>query len=166
MRAFLGGLLALAVTLGSCTSAGERRAPGDPADCPSRGDSPGAAGLNDPVFPTVGNDGYDVSHYSLDLTVDPARNRLAAVVAIEALATQDLSEFNLDFAGPPIREVTVDDQQAPFCREEGELTIVPVDPLNIGARFTISVSYAGSPRPVLRSVIPGLRAGSTSPRSR
>lgn len=151
MRAFIGGLLALAVTLGSCTSAGQRTAPGERADCPSRGDSPGAAGLGDPLFPTMGNGGYDVSHYSLDLTVEPARNRLSAVVAIEALATQDLTAFNLDFAGPPIREVTIDDRQAPFCREAGELTIVPVDPLSMDARFKVSVSYAGSPRPVLRS---------------
>jgi hypothetical protein len=114
MRAFFRGLLALAVALGSCTSAGER------ADCPPRGDSPGAAGLDDPVLPSLGNDGYDVSHYSLDLTVDPARNHLSAVVDIEATASQELTSFNLDFAGPPIREVTVDDQEARFCRDEGE----------------------------------------------
>jgi hypothetical protein len=155
MRAFLGGLLALAVTLGSCTSADQRIAPGERADCPSRGDSPGGDGLDDPVLPSLGNSGYDVSHYSLDLTVDPARNRLSAFVAIEARATQDLTAFNLDFAGPPIREVTVDEQLAPFCRDEGELTIVPVDPLSIDARFTVSVSYAGSPRPVLRPGAPG-----------
>lgn len=155
MHAFLGGLLALAVTLGSCTLADERSAPDERADCPPRGDSPGAAGLGDPVLPTLGNDGYDVSHYSLDLTVDPARNRLSAVVAIEATATQDLTAFNLDFAGPPIREVTVNDQAAPFCRGEGELTIVPTVSLGADARFTLSVSYAGSPRPVVRPGAPG-----------
>jgi aminopeptidase N len=152
---FLGGLLALAVILGSCTSAGEHTAPGERANCPSRGDSPGAAGLGDPVFPSLGNDGYDVSHYSLDLTVDPARNHLSAVVDIEATATQELTAFNLDFAGPSVREVTVDDQQALFCSDEGELTVVPVDPLSVDAPFTVSVSYTGSPRPVLRPGAPG-----------
>jgi hypothetical protein len=29
--------------------------------------SPGAAGLNDRLFPQLGNGGYDVQHYDLDV---------------------------------------------------------------------------------------------------
>ncbi|MGH2674827.1 MAG: M1 family peptidase, partial [Actinomycetota bacterium] len=75
------GGIALALVLGSCTSPGERPVADEGARCPDLGDSPGSAGLGDPVLPFLGNGGYDVSHYSLDLTVDPARNRLSAVVA-------------------------------------------------------------------------------------
>ncbi|MGH9890437.1 MAG: M1 family metallopeptidase [bacterium] len=149
------GGIALALVLGSCTSPGERPVADEGARCPDLGDTPGSAGLGDPVLPFLGNGGYDVSHYSLDLTVDPARNRLSAVVAMEATATQELTAFNLDFAGPPIRELTVNDRRAPFCRHEGELTIVPGNSLSEGARFAVSVSYAGSPRPVLRPGAPG-----------
>lgn len=159
MRTLSGGVLVLVLTLASCTSGRERTAPGERADCPSRGDSPGAAGIGDPVFPSLGNGGYDVSNYSLDLAVDPARNMLSAVTTIEATATQRLTALNLDFAGPSIREVTVNEQRAPFCRGEGELTIVPAVSLDADARFTVSVSYAGSPRPVLRPGAPGRPEG-------
>ena len=34
--------------------------------------SPGSAGLGDPYFPLAGNGGYDVAHYSLVFSYDPA----------------------------------------------------------------------------------------------
>jgi len=156
MRVFSRDVLALALGLSGCTSGSE---PDDrQVVCPPRGDSPGAPGVGDPLFPSLGNGGYDVSHYSLDLDVDPARNRLSAVVDIEASATQTLTSFNLDFAGPSIRQVTVNDAAVSFCRDEGELTIVPADALRAGASFQVSVSYAGSPRPFMRPGPPGRSA--------
>ncbi|MGD8194454.1 M1 family metallopeptidase [Herbiconiux sp. P18] len=58
---------------------------------------PGAAGIGDAYFPLDGNGGYDVQHYALDLGYDPASGVLSGTAAITAVATQNLSTFNLDF---------------------------------------------------------------------
>ena len=62
--------------------------------------TPGAAGIGDRLNPELGNGGYDVLHYDLDLryaTSDPAQS-LDGDETILARATQSLSRFNLDFA--------------------------------------------------------------------
>lgn len=109
-------------------------------------------------MPLLGNGGYTVSHHGLELTVDPARNHLSAVVTIEALATQSLTAFNLDFAGPDMDQVLVNEEAVPFCREEGELVVAPVRPMEPGAEFVVSVSYAGSPEPVVRPYSPTVQS--------
>jgi hypothetical protein len=56
----------------------------------------GAPGLGDPFFPLAGNGGYDVSHYSLRFSYDPATRQLDGTATISAMATQNLSRFDLD----------------------------------------------------------------------
>lgn len=140
-----------ATTLSTSTSL-----PGDGSDssCAPRGDSPGASGVGDPVLPLMGNGGYDVSHYDLRFLIDPARNHLDALVTIDAVATQRLTSFNLDFSGPTISEVHVGERPAGHCREDGELVVVPESFIADGDHFTVSVAYAGSPSGVMR---PGVR---------
>jgi hypothetical protein len=58
---------------------------------------PGAPGAGDDYFPLHGNGGYDVKHYLLKVSYDPATDRLTGVATISARATQNLSRFNLDF---------------------------------------------------------------------
>ncbi len=58
---------------------------------------PGAAWIGDDYFPLDGNGGYDVQHYAIDLSYNPASDELAGSVTITAVATQNLSAFNLDF---------------------------------------------------------------------
>ena len=53
--------------------------------------TPGAPGAGDPYFPLDGNGGYDVQHYLLDVSYDPATDLLAGVATITAGATQNLS---------------------------------------------------------------------------
>ena len=60
--------------------------------------SPGAPGLGDRLFPTLGNGGYDVQHYDLALryaTGAPSQP-IDGTVTILAKATQDLSRFDLN----------------------------------------------------------------------
>ena len=59
----------------------------------------GAPGVGDDYFPLYGNGGYDVRHYLLRVSYDPATDRLVGVATISARATQNLSRFNLDFVG-------------------------------------------------------------------
>lgn len=122
--------------------------------CPPAGDSPGAPGIGDPVLPLIGNGGYDVDHYRLGLAIDPARNHLEGEMVIEARATQRLTSFNLDFAGPAVSEVAVDGTLAAHCHEEGELTIGPDEPVENGAAFAIAIAYSGTPEGVMRSGAP------------
>jgi len=113
------------------------------------GPSAGAEGLDDPYFPMLGNGGYDVDHYTLDLIVDPVDGSLQGEVTIEAAATATLSAFNLDFIGLTIQSVTVDGTAAPFFRDGGELVIVPAELLPAGEAFTTTVAYGGIPEPWL-----------------
>jgi hypothetical protein len=59
--------------------------------------TPGSPGLGDPYFPREGNGGYDATHYDLDLTYLPDDHHLEGTVTINAIATQNLSRFDLDF---------------------------------------------------------------------
>jgi aminopeptidase N len=115
------------------------------AAVPLHAQEPGAAGLNDPFAPTLGNGGYDVERYTLDIRVNLDENALDAVVSIDALATQDLSAFNLDFFGYDIHKLTVNGDAADFSRNDGELTVTPVSALPDGEPFTVVVAYEGTP---------------------
>ncbi|MBW3632684.1 MAG: M1 family metallopeptidase [Chloroflexi bacterium] len=108
--------------------------------------SPGAPGIGDPYYPLLGNGGYDVAHYTIDLDLDiEAGSILDATTTIDAIATQDLSAFNLDFRGPQIDGITVDGMPAAWTREGGELTITPAEPLYAGEPFQAIVHYHGTP---------------------
>ncbi|MFJ5098699.1 M1 family metallopeptidase [Streptomyces sp. NPDC088557] len=130
-------LTALALLAGGCTEAGGG----------VRG-TPGAAGLRDPYFPKLGNGGYDVRHYALTLTYDPASGRLSGTADITARATQDLSAFNLDLAGLTVGTTTVDGAPAAANRAGNELTLRPREDIRKGAEFRAVVAYAGVPEPL------------------
>ena len=63
--------------------------------------SAGARSLGDPFYPTLGNGGYDVVHYDLDLTwhlpdIAHRAGWLAGLATIDLRTTQDLSELSFD----------------------------------------------------------------------
>ena len=110
--------------------------------------SPGAPGVGDPYYPELGNGGYDVEHYDLDLTWLADDGRLDGLARIEATATQDLSRFNLDLAGLDVGSVTVDGEVATSERSARELVITPPGAIAIGSRFVVEVAYDGIPMPI------------------
>jgi aminopeptidase N len=125
-------ILALALAVAGATDAA--LASGHPA--------PGAAGLGDRLFPTLGNGGYDVVDYALHLTYpgkDP-RQQVTGDVTISAAATQDLSRFDLDFGGDAVGAVAVNGRSATFTREGDELVITPGRELAAGRPFTVRVT--------------------------
>ncbi|MBY8881264.1 M1 family metallopeptidase [Actinacidiphila acidipaludis] len=105
----------------------------------------GAPGAGDRLFPEAGNGGYDVTHYGLDLSYDPASGRLSGSTAVTATATQRLARFDLDLSGLTVASVAVGGRPATFSRAGDELTVRPARPLARGARFTATVAYAGVP---------------------
>ncbi len=131
---------------------------------PPRG--PGALTVGDPLFPQIGNGGYDALHYDLDLDYDPAANRLedGTATTITARATQDLSSFGLDFQRDlAISAVTVNGQPATYERRDAKprlskrkrvsqpakLIVTPAAALPNGAEFTVEVRYSGVPQPIV-----------------
>jgi aminopeptidase N len=104
--------------------------------------APGEAGLGDRLFPLLGNGGYDVQHYDLDLryeTSAPSQS-VDGTVTIIARSTQALSRFNLDFGGESLGSVAVNGRTASWTREGDELVITPQRPLAKGRKFVVKVS--------------------------
>jgi aminopeptidase N len=137
--------------LAACGVAGE---PDDPdtdvveAAEHSQSPSPGAPGIGDPLYPTLGNGGYDVLHYDLELryaTSEPGQG-IDGTATITARATQALSQFNLDFAGDSIGTITVDGRRATVVREGEDLVITPARAIRRNERFVVRIShFASSP---------------------
>jgi aminopeptidase N len=105
----------------------------------------GSDGSGDPYFPQLGNGGYDVTHYTLDLSVDMDAGTIRGAATIEATATQTLARFNLDYAGPTVGGVEVNGQAAGFNLNNGELVITPPAALAASQPFTTRVAYSGMP---------------------
>ncbi len=106
---------------------------------------PGAPGLDDPIFPLLGNGGYDVIHYAIELDVDVEKNVVVGITTIDAVATHPLGAFNLDYRGPEISSIEVDSKIAAFIRDGDELTVTAFRPLFEGDFFRTVVSYEGTP---------------------
>ena len=105
--------------------------------------SPGAPGLGDRLNPGIGNGGYDVLHYDLDLryaTSSPSQS-VDGTVTILARATQSLSRFNLDFGGQSVGSVSVDGRSAAFRRDGEELVITPRRAIDKREKFVVRVSH-------------------------
>lgn len=105
----------------------------------------GASGLGDPYFPDLGNGGYDAQHYTLALSWDEKTNAISGTATMRAIATQDLTAFNLDFIGFAINELLVNGEPADFDRQDRELVITPVEAISAGQTFETAISYTGIP---------------------
>ena len=117
---------------------------------PAERAAPGAAGAGDPYFPELGNGGYDVDRYVLDIAWTPSDSgpgRIDGTTTVEATATQRLSRFDLDLAGLDVSRVTVDGHRAEVARRgQRELVVTPTEPIESGADFTAEVTYGGVPQ--------------------
>jgi aminopeptidase N len=126
---------------------------------PTTGRNAGAAGLGDPLYPNLGNGGYDALHYTLDLAVDMQSHALSGTTTIAARATQALSSFNFDLQGLQITNITVNKTPATYRRAASELTITPAEPLTKGVLFTTTVVYQGIPTGVADPGVPFEKVG-------
>jgi aminopeptidase N len=133
--------LALAVALALVAVLALTAAPAGAARSPSP-PSPGSPGLGDRLFPGLGNGGYDVRHYHLDLRYETSapNQPIDGTVTIVARATQALSRFNLDFAGQSLGAVSVNHRTADWTREGDELVITPKRPLRNHRIFVVEVA--------------------------
>ena len=105
----------------------------------------GADGLGDSYYPQAGNGGYDVQHYTLDVTVDMSDGSIVGLATIESIATQNLSQFNLDFLRFTIAGIDIDERSAVFTYDDTELIVTPPNPISEGDTFITTVAYEGIP---------------------
>ncbi|MFH8571870.1 M1 family metallopeptidase [Streptomyces sp. NPDC017993] len=128
-------VLAVALLLSSCTS-----------ETVAVSGAAGSGSVGDPLFPGLGNGGYQVTHYGLDLDYDVPKRQLHAKAAITAKAKEDLRSFQLDLQGLKVSGVRVDGRDAPFSRKGHKLTVRPAAGLRKGATFRTTVAYGGTPQ--------------------
>ncbi len=105
-------------------------------------------GLGDSLYPDLGNAGYDVDRYTIDLTWDPDSASLSALVTIEAHAVAALEEISVDFSGFDVEEVTMGDAAVDYARDGSKLRVTPASPITTGEGFSVAVLYSGVPEPV------------------
>ncbi|MFE9448108.1 M1 family metallopeptidase [Streptomyces sp. NPDC006739] len=107
--------------------------------------TPGPETLGDPVFPALGNDGYRVSSYHLDLAYDPTTKLVEGTVTLCIRTDRCLTRFSLDSLGLDIRSVDVDGSPAQFEQADEKLRVTPARELPAGRRATVCVAYSADP---------------------
>jgi aminopeptidase N len=105
----------------------------------------GSSSLNDPLYPWMGNGGYDAKHYTIDLRVPADHKTVEGMTVMEATATEDLSSFNLDLGSLQVKSVLVNGARANFNHDDPELTITPSETISKGSSFRVQVVYMGTP---------------------
>ncbi len=99
------------------------------------------ASVGDPLFPGLGNGGYDVQRYDLRLRYPSTnvRQPVRGGVTVTARATRQLAVLNLDFSGSGVTAVTVDGRRAGWQRRGAELVVAPAAPIAVGSTFRVGV---------------------------
>jgi aminopeptidase N len=104
----------------------------------------------DPYIPANGNFGYRVSRYELGLEYKVNINRLSGTATITAATLASLKTFSLDLSDAlTVSKVSVNGHRpASFNRSHGKLNVTLSSALPAGAAMSITVRYAGTPRPI------------------
>ena len=98
----------------------------------------------DPYAPELGNSGYDVQRYTLQLALDPQQTYIRGNTLIQATSTMaGLDQISLDFIGFDISRVTVDGQPAAYFRQDNKLILQLPQVLQDGQAFQAEIAYSG-----------------------
>ena len=105
--------------------------------------------IGDPFYPALGNGGYDVTRYDIELTLLDD-GTIVGFTTVTAVATADLDRFSLDFGStsatpddqPTVDAVRVDGVDAGWDHDGEELVVTPPAALTAGASFVTEVEYS------------------------
>ncbi len=125
--------------------------PGPPPEVEPDG-TVGAETGDDPYYPDAGNGGYDVTAYAVSLIYDPDSGRLQATTVIDATVTEAtrLGRFSFDLQPTmTVSEVLVGDTPAGFDQHDAKLTVTPIRGLDPGTAARVTVTYRGTPAPII-----------------
>ncbi|MFF2009895.1 M1 family metallopeptidase [Streptomyces sp. NPDC058195] len=108
--------------------------------------SPVPLGIGDPLFPELGNPGYDVRAYDIAFVYHGDNNKpLDAVTRIDARTTEPLDRINLDFTRGTVRSVDVNGLRAEYAVTNEDLVIQPPSRLPAGVPVRITVHHTSDP---------------------
>ncbi|MEU2264048.1 M1 family metallopeptidase [Streptomyces sp. NPDC019645] len=108
---------------------------------------PEPLGIGDPLFPHLGNPGYDVLTYDIAFTYRGTNGKpLDAVTKIDARATAHLERINLDFTSGTVRAVEVNGSSAEFTTAGEDLVITPRQSVDAGTPLAITVTHTSVPK--------------------
>ncbi|MHC0428768.1 M1 family metallopeptidase [Streptomyces sp. O3] len=103
-------------------------------------------GIGDPLFPHLGNPGYDVISYDIALTYRGDNSKpLDAVTKIDARATDRLDRINLDFTHGTVRSVHVNGSAVRHESVGEDLVLTPEAPVAPGGALRITVRHTSDP---------------------
>ena len=127
----------------------------------------GTAVAEDSYYPNKGDDGIDVSRYTLSLTWKPGDKTLVGTATVRLRPLANTTSFQLDLDGRMnVSSVTVAAVAAPFTHDGKDLVVTPATPLASGTTYDVVVKYAGRPRtvaaPTSRTDTTGLGWNTTS----
>ncbi|MGW2561936.1 M1 family metallopeptidase [Streptomyces sp. NPDC001514] len=105
-------------------------------------------GIGDPLYPHLGNPGYDVLTYDIAFTYHGSNSKpLDAVTKIDARATERLERINLDFTRGTVRTVEVNGRSAEFATAGEDLVIAPAGgAVAAGAPLRITITHTSDPK--------------------
>ena len=100
----------------------------------------------DSVYPDVGDPRVDALHYDLDLTWDPADERLTGRAVVTFRATRRAPRFQLDLSPVlTVGQVTLDGEPVDFARRGKDLVVQA--PIATDERHELALDYVGTPEP-------------------
>ncbi|MGW7050351.1 M1 family metallopeptidase [Streptomyces sp. NPDC054887] len=109
---------------------------------------PVALGIGDPLFPHLGNPGYDVRAYDISFTYAGSNTKpLDAVTKIDAVATERLDRVNLDFSRGTVASVEVNGERAAYETVGEDLIVTPDTPVHEGWPLRVTVRHTSDPAP-------------------
>ncbi|WP_405488142.1 M1 family metallopeptidase [Streptomyces sp. NBC_00096] len=107
---------------------------------------PTALGIGDPLFPELGNPGFDVLSYDLSFAYKDNRSPLDAVTVIDARTLTRLETVNLDFTHGKAASAEVNGEPARFASAGEDLVLTPARPVEPGTPLHITVRHTSDPR--------------------
>ncbi|MFI2607486.1 M1 family metallopeptidase [Kitasatospora sp. NPDC018619] len=105
-----------------------------------------ADGLGDPVFPSLGNTGYQALAYDLAFDYRAGAGTVDGTAVVTVRPDRTLARLELDALGLDVRAVRVDGRPAGFAGHDEKLTVTPDRPLRPGAVTRVAVEYGADPR--------------------
>jgi len=106
----------------------------------------------DGYYPEHGDPRIDVLTYDLSLRWDPTSRKLTGTAKLHFRAVQTSPQFQLDLAQP----MAVSALQfsgglnptPPYTHDGKDLVVTPAAPIEAGQTYDVTVTYAGTPKPV------------------
>lgn len=107
----------------------------------------GAPSMGDTFSPELGNSGYDVLHYDLDLTMIPKDRFVGGSATLTIRATlHHLYRFSLDLRQMAVEKVNINGYPTEFLQTDRKLWITLPTPQAFGTVFEVQITYQGTAR--------------------